>query len=150
MEEYAGSKEEATLELKNTENEQSVLEVRIETEQQAEEGRKKKRNEQYNKDMMDELVSNRAHEVMQKKIMKKDFIGERGFKQLIPPFNEAIEKRGWSLLCEHHSAWFASLVREFYSNFVGWKEKTCYIRGKWISFDRKKINKAFRFSEQKD
>ena len=82
--------------------------------------------------------------------MKKDFIGERGFKQLIPPFNEVIEKRGLSLLCKHHSAGFASLVREFYSDFVGWKEKTCYIRGKWISFDRKKINKAFRLSEQKD
>ena len=33
---------------------------------------------------------------------------------------------------------------------MGRKEKTCYIRGKWISFDIKKINKTFRLSEQKD
>ena len=51
---------------------------------------------------MDELVSNRVYEVMQKKMMKNDFISERGFKQLIPPFKEVIEKRGCSLLCEHH------------------------------------------------
>ena len=43
---------------------------------------------------MDELVLNRAYETMQRKIMKKDFIGKRGFKQLIPPFKEVIEKRG--------------------------------------------------------
>ena len=61
-----------------------------------------------------------------------------------------IEKRKWSLLCEHHSVGFVMLVREFYANLVGRKEKTCYIRGKWISFDKKEINKAFRLSEQKD
>ena len=82
--------------------------------------------------------------------MKKDLIGERGFRQLIPPFKEVIEKRGCSLLCEYHSDGFATLVRELYSILVGRKEKTCYIRGKWISFDRKEINKAFRVSEQKD
>ena len=63
-------------------------------------------------------------------MMKKDFIGERGFKHLIPPFREVIEKRGWSLLCEHHSTGFSALETEFYSNLVGRKEKTCYIRGK--------------------
>ena len=99
---------------------------------------------------MDELVSNRAYEIMQRKMMKKDFIGERGFKQLIPPFREVIRKRGWSLLCEHHSIGFAALEREFYSNLVGRKEKACYIRGKWISIGIKEINKAFRVSEQKD
>ena len=68
-------------------------------------------------------------------MMKKAFILVRGFKKPIPPFKEVIEKRGWSLLCEHHSARFATLVREFYSNLVGMKEKVCYIRGKLISFD---------------
>ena len=99
---------------------------------------------------MDELVPNRAYEVMQNKMMKKDFIGERGFKQLIPPFKEVIEKRGWSLLCKHHSDGFTTMVREYYSNLVGKKEKTCYIKGKWISFQRKEINKAFKLSKQKD
>ena len=43
---------------------------------------------------MDEFVSDRAYEVMDKKMLRKDFIGERGFKQFISPFKEVIEKRG--------------------------------------------------------
>ena len=30
------------------------------------------------------------------------------------------------------------------------KEKTCCIKGKWISFDKEEINKAFKLNEQKD
>ena len=43
---------------------------------------------------MDELVPNIAYEIMERKMMKKYFIGKRGFKQLISPFKEVIEKRG--------------------------------------------------------
>ena len=50
---------------------------------------------------MDEFVSYRAYEVMEKKMLKKDFIRERGYKKLISPFKKVIEKRSWNLLCEH-------------------------------------------------
>ena len=52
---------------------------------------------------MDKFISYRACEVMDKKILRKDSIGERGFKQFISPFKEVIEKREWSQLCEHKS-----------------------------------------------
>ena len=100
--------------------------------------------------MMDEFISNRAYEVMDKKILRKDFIGERGFKKFIPPFKEVIEKRWWSQLCENKLVGYAALVREFYSNMVGKKEKTYYVRGKWISFDRDEINKVLKLSKLKD
>ena len=61
-----------------------------------------------------------------------------------------IEKRGWSLFCEHKPAGFAVVVREFYVNMMGKKEKSCYVRGKWISFDRETINKTFNLKEPKD
>ena len=66
MEDFARNEEEATLELQNTENEQSVLEVRTDIEPPAEDGRKRKwneeeENEQDKEDHMDELVSNRAY-----------------------------------------------------------------------------------------
>ena len=99
---------------------------------------------------MDEFISNRAYEVMDKKMLNKDFIGERGCKKLISLFKEVIEKRGWSLLCEHKSTGYAALVREFYSNLVGRKEKTCYVRGKWISFDKDEINKVLKLRDSKD
>ena len=55
-------------------------------------------------------------------MLHKDFIGERGFNQLISPFREVIEKKGWSLLCEHKSDGFAPVVREFNASVVHKKE----------------------------
>ena len=61
-----------------------------------------------------------------------------------------IEKRGWNLLCEHKPSRFAPFVKEFFAYMVGKKEKMCYIKGKWISFDRKEINKTYNLKEQKN
>ena len=71
-------------------------EERTKTKAQAEKGRKRKRNKegekQKNKENeMDEFVSHRAYEVMDKKMLKKDFIGKRGFKKFISPFKEVFE-----------------------------------------------------------
>ena len=66
---------------------------------------------------------------MEQTLLKKDSIGERGSNKLISPCREVIEKRGWSLLCEHKPAGFAVVVREFFANLVGKKKKMFYIRG---------------------
>ena len=80
----------------------------------------------------------------------KDFISERGFSKLISPLLEMIEKRGWHLFSEHKNPGFADVVKEFYSNMVGLREKTCYVRGKWISFSREKIDETFNLNERKN
>ena len=87
---------------------------------------------------------------MKETLLQKDFIGERGFVKLISPIREVIEKIGWSLFCEHKPVGFAVVVREFYANMMGKKEKSCYVREKWISFDREAINKTFNLKELKD
>ena len=46
------------------------------------------------------------------------------------------------MFCEHKLA--------CYENLVGKKEKTCYVRGKWISFDGGAINKTYNLKELKD
>ena len=43
---------------------------------------------------MEEFVSDITYKLMENKILKKDFIGERGFKKFIYLFKEIIEKRG--------------------------------------------------------
>ena len=88
--------------------------------------------------------------VMKETLMQKYFIGERGFVQLISPLREVINKRGWSLFSEHKLVGFIAVVREFYANMVGKKEKTCYVKGEWISFDREAINKTFNLKEMKE
>ena len=83
-------------------------------------------------------------------MMHKDFIDERGFNKLRSPFREVMEKRRWNLLCEHKPARFVVVVKEFYANIVGKKKKMRYVREKWISFDRKEINKTFNLKEIKN
>ena len=51
---------------------------------------------------------------------------------------------------EHKPVGFAVVVREFYANMMGKKEKSCYVRGKWISFDREAIKKTFNLKELND
>ena len=79
----------------------------------------------------------------------EDFIGERGFVKLISHLREMIDKRGWSLSWEHKPAGFTAIVIKFYANMVGKKQKTFYVRGEWISFDREAINKTFNLKEMK-
>ena len=42
------------------------------------------------------------------------------------------------------------VVKEFYSNVVGPKEKTCFVRRQWISFSREKIDETFNLNERKN
>ena len=70
--------------------------------------------------------------------------------KLISSFREVIDRRGWSLFCKHKPIGFAAVVREFYANTVGKKNKTVYVRGKWISFDSEAINKTYNLKELKD
>ena len=48
--------------------------------------------------------------------MKKGFIGERGFKEIIRPFKEVIEKRNWTSIYTHTPVGLVALLREFYAN----------------------------------
>ena len=45
---------------------------------------------------------------------------------------------------------FMDVVKEFYANMVGIKDKTVYVRGKWISFNRKQIDQTYNLHEMKN
>ena len=95
------------------------------------------------------FLFNEAFELMEKKILHKGFICERGFKKFISPFKELIEKRGWKIICEHKPPGRPALVREFYSNMVDRKGTQCYVRGKWVSFHRDEINQLLKLGKLK-
>ena len=69
---------------------------------------------------------------------------------LVSPFQEVIEKKGWHLFYEHKAPGFVDVVKEFYWNMVGLKEKTMYVKGQWISFSREKIDQTFNLNERKN
>ena len=58
------------------------------------------------------------------------FIGKSGFNILISPFQEMVEKRGWHLFYDHKALGFVDVVKEFYANMIGVKDKTLYVINK--------------------
>ena len=50
----------------------------------------------------------------------------------------------------HKAPGFVDVVKEFYANMVGMKDKIVYVRGKWISFNREKIDQAYNLNERKN
>ena len=79
----------------------------------------------------------------------KDFVCERGFGKVIPPFSEVITKRGWEFFCEHKAPGFYALPREFYANMLGMKDNSTYVRGVWVPLDDKRINEVFKLRDFK-
>ena len=55
---------------------------------------------------------------MEISLKDRGFIAERGFKRLISPFAEMLEKRGWQSLDEHKEPGCVALVKEFFANLV--------------------------------
>ena len=55
-------------------------------------------------------------EAFQKHLAKKAFVEERGFKQLVSPFKEEIERQGWEKVSQHRELGVRALVKEFYAN----------------------------------
>ena len=45
---------------------------------------------------------------------------------------------------------FVDVVKEFYANMVGMKDKIVYVRGKWISFTREQIYRTYNLQEKKN
>ena len=127
MEEYTQTEGEAHLEptMENMPSEQP--EVPPVTKQQRKKGKERQQEEEE-----DDFVSEEAFSNWKKNYAGKGFVGERGFSQLISPFKELIEQIGWEKFCKHQRSGYAAVVREFYSNLVGRKENSVFIRGVWV------------------
>ena len=126
MEEYDRPEVEVHLEPERENRPSEQPEVQPVTRQQRKKGKEKQQEEEEEEG---EFVSNEAYSNWRKRYTGKGFIGERGFSQLIPPFKELIEQRGWGKFCKHQRSGYAAVVREFYSNLVGRKENSVFFRG---------------------
>ena len=127
MEEHAQLEEEVHLEPTEENRPSEQLEVQPVARQQRKKGKEKQQEEEY-----DEFVSEEAFSIWKKHYAGKGFVGERGFSQLISPFKELIEQRGWGRFCKHKKSGYAAVVREFYSNLVGRNENSVFVRGVWV------------------
>ena len=110
---------------------------------------KKKGKEKQQEGEEDEFVSEEAFSIWKKHYAGKGFVGERGFSQLISSFKELIEQRGWGKFCKHQKSGYAAVIREFYSNLVGRKETSVYVRGVWVPYGVETINEMYGMQGQK-
>ena len=104
---------------------------------------KRKGKERRQEEEEDEFISEEAYSIWKKHYAGKGFIGERGFSELISPFKELIEQRGWGKFCKHQKTSFAAVVGEFYSNLVRRKENSVFVRGVWVPYGAETINAMY-------
>ena len=109
------------------------------SEERTNKGKGKAREEEVEDFVLEEAYSN-----WKKHYANKGFVAERRFRNPITPFKEMIEQRGWEVLCAHQKSVYAAVVREFYSNLVGRKDNTVFVRGVWVPYGAKAINEAYR------
>ena len=87
------------------------------------------------------FYSKKGADAFKKYLAKKEFVEERGFKKLVSPFKEEVEKRGWETVSQHMEPRRRAVVKEFYSNLGDRKDMTCYVRGRWVLFGERAISK---------
>ena len=144
MEEHAQPEEEVHLEPTEENKLSEQPEVQPETRQHRKKGKERQQEEEE-----DEFVSEEAFSIWKKHYTGKRFVGERGFSQLISPFKELIEQRGWGKFYKHQKSGYAAIVREFYSNLVGRKENSVFVRGVWVPYGAETINAMYGMEGQK-
>ena len=57
------------------------------------------------------FYSHKGGEAFQKSMENKIFVEERGFKELMLPFKEEIERRGWEKFSQHKEPGVRALVK---------------------------------------
>ena len=98
---------------------------------------------------VEDFVSDEAYSNWKKHYANKGFVVERRFKNPITPFKETIEKRGWETLWTHRRSGYTAVVREFYSNLVGRKDNTVFVRGVWVPYGAQAINQVYGMAGHK-
>ena len=96
------------------------------------------------------FLSDKGEKVLRKAISKKFYIEERGFKELVPPSKEEVERRGWDMICQHLEPSRRAIVKEFYANLGEMKNLTCNVRGRWVPFGEKALSQMFKLKEGVD
>ena len=138
MEEYVQPEEENRQEEPIEKNPTEAPEAPAISEERANKGKGKAREEE-----VEDFVSDEAYSNWKKHYANKRFIEERRFRNPITPFKEMIEQRGWKALCTHQRSGYPAVVRKFYSNLVGRKDNTVFVRGVWVPYGAKAINQVY-------
>ena len=73
----------------------------------------------------------------------RSFIKEKGFHHPEDLFRKTIANKGWRALCQPPKPAATMIVQEFYANLVANINKWVRVRGIWVDFGVKSINKFY-------
>ena len=144
MEEYVQTEEEIRQEEQLEAEPTEAPEAPTVPEERTDKGKGKAREEE-----IKDFVSEEAYSNWKKHYANKGFIAERRFRNPITPFKEMIEQRGWKSLYAHQKSGYTAVVKYFYSNLVGRKDNTVFVRGVWVPYGAKAINEAYGMAGHK-
>ena len=144
MEEYVQTEEEIRQEEPLEEVPTEAPEAPAVLEERTDKGKGKSREEE-----IEDFVSEEAYSNWKKHYANKGFVAERRFRNPITPFKEMIEQRGWKALCAHQKSGYTVVVKDFYSNLLGRKDNTVFVRGVWVPYGAKAINEAYGMAGHK-
>lgn len=92
----------------------------------------------------DKFISFEASERYKHSVVTKTCVPERGINCPGTLVNQHIEGRNWQEFVKQPSAALVPVVREFYANAKEHRNKKVFVRGKWVAFDSKAINKYYK------
>ena len=90
---------------------QPAVEEPVEEERVAKRHKTVRRTEKEETRSDKDFVSEEAKDLWNRLLADKGFVRKRGFRKLISPFSEIIEKRGWECFCAHTAPGFSALAR---------------------------------------
>ena len=86
---------------------------------------------------------------MEEALCRKEVCRRKGIQPTHLPVQGIDRAKRWGKFCKHQKSGYAAVVREFYSNLVGRKENSVFVRGVWVPYGNETIDAMYGMEGQK-
>ena len=86
---------------------------------------------------------------MEEALCRKGIYRRKGIQSANLPVQRIDRAKRVGKFCKHYKTGYAAIVREFYSNLVGRKENSVFVRGVWVPYGAETINAMYGMEGQK-
>ena len=93
------------------------------------------------------FISREAERLYHESLCIRSFVSERGFLTSNAFFNFTIQTRGWQTLCAPLTPGVALIIREFNSNLPFRVGTIVFVRGRWVNFEERAIDRFYQLRE---
>ena len=86
---------------------------------------------------------------MEEALCRKGIYRRKGIRSTNLPVQRIDRAKRVGKFCKYYKTGYAAIVREFYSNLVGRKENSVFVRGVWVPYGAENINAMYVMEGQK-